>query len=201
MPLPSAGSFFRRKPGSSLRRRQHASYHFSAAQYAHWIGGVHPPVSWAVIPDRPTEDMADAMAVRNAQLQTTHAIHEVLTSLLDVPWSWAPVLQGRTVVDYLRHVIDLADVLYALADLYRQRRQSFRVGIGSICRRAQVPEIRRIVSAIAASLPGIPLHLFGAKLEVLRGWGNRPRTVISCDSAAWNGRFGAGIDKFEAERK
>ena len=49
-------------------------------------------------------------------------------------------------------------------------------------------------------LPGIPLHLFGAKLEVMKGWGNRPRTVISCDSAAWNGRFGANIDRFNAER-
>jgi hypothetical protein len=26
------------------------------------------------------------------------------------------------------------------------------------------------VAAIAAVLPGIPLHLFGAKLEVLAGW-------------------------------
>ena len=112
-----------------------------------------------------------------------------------------PVLQGRTVLDYVRHVIDLADVLYALAAVYRQRRQSFRVGIGSICRRAQAPEIRRIVTAIAAALPRIPLHLFGAKLEVLKGWGNRPRTVISCDSAAWNGRFGAGIERFDAEQR
>jgi hypothetical protein len=92
-------------------------------------------------------------------------------------------------------------VLYALADVYRQRCQSFRVGIGSICRRAQVPEIRRTVTAIATALLGIPLHLFGAELEVLKGWGNRPRTVISCGSAAWNGRFGAGIERFEAERK
>jgi hypothetical protein len=181
--------------------RSFTDYHFSAAQYADWIDGVHPRVAWAVIPDRPTEDLPDASAVRIAQLQTSNAIYEVLSSLVHVPWSWTPVLQGRTVTDYLRHAIDLADVLYALADVYRRRRQSFRVGIGSICRRAQVPEIRRIVAAIAAVLPGIPLHLFGAKLEVLKGWGNRPRTVVSCDSAAWNGRFGAGIDEFDAERK
>ena len=51
------------------------------------------------------------------------------------------------------------------------------------------------------TIPGIPLHLFGAKLEVMKGWSNRPRSVVSCDSAAWNGRFGAGVDRFEAERK
>ncbi len=72
-------------------------------------------------------------------------------------------------MDYLRHVIDLADVLYALADIYRRRRQSFRVGIGSICRRAQVPEIRRIVAAIAAVLPGIPLRLAPAAETARRG--------------------------------
>lgn len=54
--------------------RSLTSYHFSAAQYANWIAGVQPPASWAVIPDRPTEDMPDTTAVRNAQLQTTDAI-------------------------------------------------------------------------------------------------------------------------------
>jgi hypothetical protein len=145
--------------GAFASFRSFTSCHFSATQYANWIAGVCPPVSWALIPDRPTEDMAEATAVRTAQLQTSDAIHHVLTSLLNVPWSWTPVLQGRTVVDYLRNAIDLADVLYALADLYRKRRQSFRIGIGSIRRRAQVPEIRRIVTAIATALPGIPLHL------------------------------------------
>src|SRR5262249_27236124 len=117
--------------------RSFTDYHFSAAQYADWIAGVHPPVTWAVIPDRPTEDLADVSDVRIAQLQTSNAIYEVLSSFVDVPWSWTPVLQGRTVMDYLRHVIDLADVLYALAEIYRRRRQPLRVGIGSICRRAQ----------------------------------------------------------------
>jgi len=118
-----------------------------------------------------------------------------------VPWSWSPVLQGRTMEEYLVHAIELADILHQLCAVYVQRGQKFRVGIGSICRRGQVSEIRRIVAGIAAVLPGIPLHLFGAKLEVLAGWGNRPATVISCDSAAWNGRFGTDIALINAERR
>jgi hypothetical protein len=181
--------------------RSFSTYHFSAMQFANWIAGVYPPVSWAVIPDRPTEDLPDPKAVRVAQVQTSDAIYLVLETLLDVPWSWTPVLQGRTVMDYLRHAVDLAAVLYDLAEIYRHRGQTFRVGIGSICRRDQTPEIRRIVAAVAAVLPGLPLHFFGAKLDVLTGWGSRPRTVMSCDSATWNGRFGRDIAAFDAERR
>ncbi len=112
-----------------------------------------------------------------------------------------PVLQGRTLDDYLRHAIDLAGILHDLAAVYTRRRQTFRVGLGSICRRNQVAEIRRIVAGVAAVLPGIPLHLFGVRLDVLAGWGRRPAAVLSCDSAAWNGRFGSDIPLVDAERR
>ena len=181
--------------------RRYSTYHFSARQFADWIAGVRPPVSWAVIPDRPTEDLDDPCAVRRAQEQTTEAIVHILESLLDVPWSWTPVLQGRTLDDYLRHAIDLAGILYDLAAIHARRGQTFRVGLGSICRRGHVAEIRRIVAGVASVLPGLALHLFGAKLDVLDGWGNRPRAVQSCDSAAWNGRFGSDIPLIDAEHR
>jgi hypothetical protein len=79
--------------------RSYSTYHFSAHQFADWIAGVRPPVSWAVIPDRPTEDLDNPCAVRRAQEQTTETIVHILDSLLDVPWSWTPVLQGRTLDD------------------------------------------------------------------------------------------------------
>lgn len=181
--------------------RNFTCYHFSAEQLADWIAGVRPRVQWAVIPDRPTEDLEGDRAIRRAQDQTTEAIVHVLDTLLDVPWCWTPVLQGRTLEDYLRHAIDLAGIIHDLAAVYASRGLSFRVGLGSLCRRGQSTEIRRIVAGVAAVLPGVPLHLFGAKLDVLAGWGNRPRTVVSCDSAAWNGRFGTDIPVLDAERR
>jgi hypothetical protein len=63
---------------------------------------------------------------------------------------------GRTLEEYLVHAIDLADIHHQLRAVYVQRGQRFRVGIGSICRRGRVSEIRRIVAGIAAVLPGIP---------------------------------------------
>ena len=85
--------------------------------------------------------------------------------------------------------------------MYARRGQTFRVGLGSICRRGHVAEIRRIVAGVASVLPALALHLFGAKLDVLDGWSNRPRAVLSCDSAAWNGRFGSDIPLIDAERR
>ena len=68
--------------------RNFTSYHFSAAQYVDWIGAVEPPVEWAVIPDRPTEDLDGPQAIRLAQKQTTDAIVHFLESHLQVPWTW-----------------------------------------------------------------------------------------------------------------
>ena len=67
-------------------------------------------------------------------------------------WAWTPVLQGRTVDDYLRHAVDLADIIYELAAVYNRRGIPFRVGVGSICRRAQVDEVRRIVAAVSGRI-------------------------------------------------
>ncbi len=68
--------------------RSYSLYHFSAQQLADWIAGIRPPVSWAVIPDRPTEELDGSLEIRRAQEQTTEAIVHVLGSLLDVPWAW-----------------------------------------------------------------------------------------------------------------
>jgi hypothetical protein len=141
--------------------RSYSLYHFSAQQLADWIAGIRPPVSWAVIPDRPTEELGGSLEIRRAQEQTTQAIVHVLESLLDVPWAWAPVLQGRTVDDYLRHAVDLADIIYELAPVHNRRGIPFRVGVGSICRRAQVDDVRHIIAAVATVLPNVPLHLLG----------------------------------------
>jgi hypothetical protein len=147
--------------------RSYSLYHFSAQQLADWIAGIRPPVSWAVIPDRPTEELNGPLEIRQAQEQTTEAIVHVLDSQLDVPWAWTPVLQGRTVDDYLRHAVDLADIIYELAAVYTRRGIPFRVGVGSICRRAQVDEVRRIIAAVATVLPNVPLHHLGRLAAVI----------------------------------
>jgi hypothetical protein len=56
-----------------------------------------------------------------------------------------------------------------------------RVGVGSICRRAHLPEIVEVVQQFAES--GYALHLFGVKLTALPLVG---RWARSADSMAWS---------------
>jgi hypothetical protein len=181
--------------------QSHTMYHFSASQLCDWIYGVRPRIQWAVIPDRPTEDLDRPSEVLQAQQDTTESIVHVLGSFIDLPWSWIPVLQGRTLDDYFRHAIELADVLYSLADVYARRGQPFRVGLGSICRRGQVTEIRRIVSGVADILPGLPPSPLRRQTRRPHRLGEPSQHRRSCDSAAWNGRFGSAIPFIEAERR
>jgi len=69
------------------------------------------------------------------------------------------VVQGWRRSDYLDHIEQLRDH-GAVTDY---------VGIGSVCRRNQAPEIRRIILAVRDALPATTdLHAFGVKVSVLR---------------------------------
>ena len=108
-----------------------------------------------------------------------------------VYWTWVPVLQGRAVEQYLRHAAD-----YAAAGLVRPF-----MAIGSLCRRTQGAEVLAIVQALSAALPGTRFHLFGVKVGVLAGVGGLPAAVASADTAAWNGRFGRGLARWQWARQ
>lgn len=176
-------------------------YGFTPENMVRWIGGVQPAVTWAVLPDWPCEGKSRS-EVREVQARGSATALHMLDQFAYVPWVWCPVLQGQSVDDYLRHAVDLAPTIGAAWDFYNNRNQGFhfRVCLGSLCRRAEAPLIRLIVEQVAAVLPGVPLHLFGVKLDVLKGWQGRPSEVISVDSAAWNGRFGSDIDRLNADQ-
>lgn len=96
---------------------------------------------------------------------------------------WLPVLQGYTIGDYRRH---MEAYRHAGFDLRGHR----LVGVGSVCRRQNVDEVRAIVSTLADC--GLRLHGFGLKtraLETVAG------SLASADSLAWSfdGRKGTGV--------
>src|SRR5579875_2423480 len=71
----------------------------------------------------------------------------------------------------------------------------FRVGIGTLCRRASPTLIHQVARMVSEILPGYPLHLWGVKLTLLQHAKPLPASVVSIDSAAWNGRFGPQIEE------
>jgi hypothetical protein len=113
-----------------------------------------------------------------------------------VRWTWVPTVQGWEIEDYRRHARELAPLVREMAS----QGEAFRVGIGTLCRRADVRMIHAVVRAVNEELPGVPLHLWGVKLGALQSAAGLPHQVRSVDSAAWNGLFGRDIEKARAER-
>ena len=105
------------------------------------------------------------------------------------PWRWLPVIQGRELRQYIEHAR-----AHKAAGLVREY-----MGIGSLCRRSNIREIRAIVGTLADELPGVRFHLFGVALRLLTARTALPPAALSLDSAAWNGRFGSDLPDFNAE--
>lgn len=164
-----------------------------------WCERFKPAPRWVVLPDWPCEGL-DEHQVAVAQQRTLDSHLFMLERYPDVPWTWVPVIQGLRLTEYARMTVAMAELVYTLRDYYAARGSpDFRVGIGSICRRGQTATIREIVDLVAAMLPGIPLHLFGVKLDVLRLDEPLPPEVLdagSLDTGAWNRRFGSDIPGF-----
>jgi hypothetical protein len=106
-----------------------------------------------------------------------------------------PILQGRTIADYVRCADGLTRELRAagrdgLPEL---------VGVGSVCRRQLHGSegLLPILSGLDRALPShVRLHLFGVKGDVLAHLGGLRRRVASVDSMAWD--FAARMDARKA---
>lgn len=112
------------------------------------------------------------LTIADHQLKTVASFLNLVTLDADLPWM--PVIQGRTVEDYLR-CIDLYD--QAGVDLTLEP----VVGIGSVCRLQQTDEAARIIESVWSM--GIRLHGFGFKTTGLR---RVAHLLYSSDSLAWS---------------
>lgn len=154
--------------------------------YCAWLQGMRP--AYAATMDYPCEAeiAADDAAIRLRQEASTRNAIELMGYV--GPWQWVPVLQGRTVEQYVQHARD-----HQAEGLVRSY-----MAIGSLCRRTRVEEIEAIVATLAAELPGTRFHLFGVKLSIFQSpWQLHP-AIRSADTGAWNGRFGSDIAAFNA---
>lgn len=148
-------------------------YASAVRRYADEIGGLQ----WAAPQDWMCEPFMLAKTgktLRQHQLRTLWSVVDLRSLHPELPW--APVLQGWGVGDYLRAVDDYARAGFDLA-------AEPVVGVGSVCRRQATTEARVIVRTLREAVPGIRLHLFGAKVQGLPAvW----RDVASSDSLAWS---------------
>jgi hypothetical protein len=112
------------------------------------------------------------LTVADHQLKTLASFLNLMS--LDAELPWMPIIQGRTLDDYLRCI-----------DLYEQAGVDLTlapvVGIGSVCRLQRTDEAARIIETIWAM--GIRLHGFGFKVTGLRRVSHQ---LYSSDSTAWS---------------
>lgn len=117
------------------------------------------------------------LTVAEHQRRTIDNALELMSIAPELPW--APVIQGWTHADCMRHTDDYARAGIDLASLPV-------VGVGSICRRQATSGAAAILKAVAAR--GIKAHGFGLKTDGIQAVA---RFVSSADSMAWSlaGRY------------
>lgn len=165
-------------------------YRYTPEGYNAWLERWTP--EWAATMDYCCEDeitTGKAGVVRDRQDRTTEMAHRFWLEYRDAPWAWVPTVQGwRVPEDYERHAEELTPLVAEMRSHYEAtgRGEAFRVGIGTLCRRASTTEVHQVARAVSAILPNTPIHLWGIKLGALKSVLALPTSVASVDSAAWN---------------
>lgn len=176
-------------------------YRYNPDQYVTWLHSWQP--QWAATMDYCCEDeitSGNRGVVRERQQKTTEMAWHFWKMYRNVTWCWVPTIQGWTVADYERHATEMKPLIDEMCAHYGKE-SMFRVGIGTLCRRASSQMIRDVVLAVSRILPDVPLHLWGVKLSVLQSSLALPESVVSVDSAAWNGLQKRGRTRYHASGK
>lgn len=173
-------------------------YRYSLSQYVEWLEGFRP--AWSATMDYCCEpEITEKMGiVKERQERTSAMAYRAWKEYRDTAWAWTPTIQGWEVADYERHAQELKPLIYEMKRKYGDN-PAFRVGIGTLCRRASTSMIQQVVLTVANILDDIPLHLWGVKLGAIQS-GVELKNVVSADSAAWSGLFADGIEVSRQER-
>lgn len=172
--------------GGFVASRVWGDYRYTLEQYAAWLHTWIP--GWAATMDYCCEPELEQVTRERQERTTANAI-EAWTRYKSASWAWVSTIQGWTPGDYRHHANVLKPLLLEMQRYYADN-PAWRVGIGTLCHRNDVTAVQAIVNAVRDVLPGIPLHLWGIKLDALRSIDLRQ--VVSSDSAVWHGAMYAG---------
>lgn len=173
-------------------------YPYTPSEYVAWLETA-APLQWAATMDFCCEPeiATDADAIATRQERTTDMARFFFEEYRVVPWVWVPTIQGWHVDDYRAHARQMAPLIEEMQEHYGPD-SAFRVGIGTLCQRADTRMIREVVKVVAKPLPDSRFHLWGVKLDALKDKEVLPYQIISTDSGAWNGQFYTGIERWRA---
>lgn len=167
-------------------------YRYSPEQYVEWLHRFNP--EWAATMDYCCENEitnGTPGIVRERQQRTSEMAYRFWNDYRDSKWSWVPTVQGWEVEDYRYHARELKPLLH---EMQSRSGPHWRVGIGTLCRRASVEMVVQVIRAVRDELGDMPLHLWGVKLGVLQK-NLHLDGVVSVDSGAWHGSWDKGVTK------
>lgn len=176
------------------RVRKLTCWPFGDDELAEWYSGMG--MAWGATRDHCCEPDI-SIAIHERQEMTTENAAAAWRNHRDAPFAWVPTVQGWEPDDYARHARQLRPLVEEMRRHYGDG-SAFRVGVGTLCKRADPLMARRVVAAVARELPGVPLHLWGLTHRVFDSQAALAPQVASLDSAAWNGFFGKGHELWRA---
>lgn len=140
--------------------RHGGDYRYIPAAYVAWLRTITPAPAWAATMDYCCEPEIAGRpgVVRERQERTTEMAWRFWRDYQAAPWCWVPTVQGWAVADDARHAAELRPLIENMRAHYGPA-SAWRVGMGTLCRRASALDIHDVVRAVAAVLPGVPLHL------------------------------------------
>src|SRR5216683_3085972 len=130
--LPSRVSLRAADSGGFVASRIWGEYRYSLTEYVDWLSSWSP--QWAACMDYCCEPEL-GQVTRERQDKTTTNVYRAWQDYRATPWAWVPTIQGLEPADYLRHALELKPVIDEMQAHY-QGNPAFRVGIGTLCRRA-----------------------------------------------------------------
>jgi hypothetical protein len=208
---------------------RYGKYPFSFEAYVRWLSTI-PNLTWAALPDLPVEkqlartyeNVRQRQELTLAYARDFWAEYTENDEIRQVPWTWVPTIQGRTVDDYVWMAEELAPLLleqmseYAFnaygwdrydsmfndtdaerAALFAKAERHdryWRVGIGSLCKRKSMRQVVDIVGALVQRLPECKFHLWGVALGAMDALrvAGLLGSIASFDTGAFNQRWYAG---------
>lgn len=169
--------------GGFVASRIWGEYRYSLEEYVTWLLSWRPV--WAATMDYCCEPEL-AVVTHERQRRTTENARQAWQHFQQLPFAWVPTIQGWLPEDYRQHASEMQPLIEEMQAVYATN-PHWRVGVGTLCRRNDVKAVQAILDAVREVLPGIPLHLWGIKLDALRSL--NLAQVASTDSAAWHGNF------------
>ena len=183
--------------GGYVASRIWGDYKYTLEQYVAWLTSWPIAPTWAAMMDYCCEPDLEVVT-RERQDRTTANAISAWSQYRAATWTWTPTIQGLEPEDYHRHACELAPLIHEMQIAYTEqgKAETFRVGIGTLCRRTNTMATRRVIEAVRAALPHVEtFHLWGIKLSIIRAIDLPALNALpinanfSSDSATWHGKM------------